>query len=319
MAVDPNFLNPLSNPILLEVLSRFFWLFFAGLSLILMLNKFSFRNLWDKELGKRYISWFVIGIVLMIFIFLGGIPSLVFIFAVMVFALYEIYKMAKLPRIYFYTLIILALFSVLISSFFESRFYILPIVYFAVLTSLTVRLNDPKNFSNLTVSVYSSIWIIFLLCHFVLLGHLNNSLDNTKSLLFLVVFAVPLADIGAYVFGRVFSKVSFLNKYKLADKISEKKIWAGVLGDIFGAGIGISIMYFVVGSYFSFLQLIILTCLIGIFSVIGDMNESLVKRYFQVKDSGNIIPGHGGVLDRIDSMLRVIVVVYYFCLAVLPV
>jgi phosphatidate cytidylyltransferase len=299
------------------VITRFIWLFAAGFVLILLLKKFDFSGLWKGELGKRYLSWLVIGLVFMLFVFLGGIPSLIFIYLIMILAIWEIYKMARLPKSYFYTLIILAAISVIVTSFLEIKFYILPLIYFASLTTLTIRRNDPKGFSNLAVSLYSSIWIIFFLCHFILLGHLNNDLDSTKALLFMVGFAVPLADIGAYVFGRMFSKIEFLNKFKIADKISPKKIWAGVIGDIIGAGIGIWIMYFAVGSYFSILQLATLACLIGFFSVMGDMTESLVKRYFKVKDSSDMIPGHGGILDRIDSVLRVIVIVYYFSLAIL--
>ncbi|MEM4271388.1 MAG: CDP-archaeol synthase, partial [Candidatus Pacearchaeota archaeon] len=105
--------------------------------------------------------------------------------------------------------------------------------------------------------------------------------------------------------------------FKVAENISPKKIWAGVFGDIIGACIGILIMFFALKNYFNYFEMVILAILIGLFSLVGDMNESLVKRYFNVKDSSSLIPGHGGILDRIDSVLRVIVVVYYFSLAVL--
>jgi phosphatidate cytidylyltransferase len=314
---DPNFINPLSNPIFIEVVKRFFWVFLLGLVLIFVLNKFSFREIWKKELGKRYLSWLVLGVILLFFISVGGILSLVFLFLITILAIFELVKMSNLPKTYWYGLIFLSFVSIIIVSFFPQNFYMLPILYFMVWTLIPIRINDKKGFFNSSVSLYASIWIIFALCHFVLLGHLNNSFDNTKALLFLVLFAVPLADIGAYVFGRMFSKIEFFNKFKIAENISPKKIWAGILGDIIGAGIGIWIMYFAIQNYFSIVQMIVLALLIGFFSVMGDLNESMVKRYFNVKDSSNIIPGHGGVLDRIDSILRVIVIVYYFALAVL--
>jgi phosphatidate cytidylyltransferase len=314
---DPNFLNPLTNPILLEIVKRFFWVFLAGFFLVLILKKFDLKNLWKGELGKRYLSWLFIGSILMVFIFLGGIPSLIFLSLIMSLALYELCKITKVPRAYLITLIIIAIGSIITTSFFTGKFYILPIFYFAIITGVAIKLNDKKGFFNSSISLYASIWIIFALCHFVLLGHLNNTIDNTKALLFLVAFAVPLADIGAYVFGKAFSKIKFLNKFKIANNISPNKIWAGILGDIIGAGIGIWIMYFTIGNYFSILQLVFLAILIGFFSVMGDLNESMVKRYFKVKDSSNILPGHGGILDRIDSILRVIVVVYYFALVAL--
>jgi phosphatidate cytidylyltransferase len=314
---DPHFINPLTNPIFLEIVKRFIWVFVAGLFLIIFLNKFSFRELWKKELGKRYLSWLVLGGILLFFISTGGIPALSFLFIIMTLALFELSKMSNLPKTYFIGLVFLSLISVIIVSFFPNNFYMLPMLYFMIWTLIPIRTDDKKGFFNSSVSLYASIWIIFALCHFVLLGHLNNSLDNTKALLFLVLFAVPLADIGAYVFGRAFSKIKFLGKFKIAKNISPKKIWAGILGDIIGAGIGIWIMYFAIQNYFSIMQMVILTILIGFFSVIGDLNESMVKRYFKVKDSSNIIPGHGGILDRIDSILRVIVVVYYFALIAL--
>lgn len=307
---DGLFVNPLTNPIFFEVAWRFFWVFVAGLILIFILNKFKFKDLMKKELGKRYLSWLMIGFIFMSFVFLGGIPSLILIFILMVLAINEIGNMAKLPKANIIAMYILAVLSVVTASYFESRFYMLPILFFTILTTLTIRRNDKKGFFALAVSLYTSIWIIFFLSHFILLGHLNNTLDNTKALLIMIGFAVPLADVGAYVFGKLFSK-TFLVKYKIADKISPHKIWAGMFGDFVGAGIGIWIMSFALSSYFSILQMFIIAIVIGIFSVVGDMNESLLKRYFNVKDSGKMIPGHGGILDRIDSVLRVVVVVYY--------
>jgi len=319
---DPNIINPITNPLFYPILQRFIWLFIAGLVLIWALNKFKFRGLWQGELGKRYLSWLVIGALSIFVIFLGGIPSLCLVLAIILLSLFEIKKIAQLPNFYFIYLCVFSAVSVIIASYFEGIFYMLPLMYFLGLTTVSIKLNDRKGLFNLSLSLYAAIWIIFALCHFILLGHLNNNIDfalgigDTNALLFLIGFAVPLADIGAYVVGKAFSKTYF-KRFKIADKISPNKTYAGVLGDIIGAAIGIWIMYFAVKNYFSILELVILACMIGFFSVIGDLNESLFKRYFGVKDSGNLIPGHGGILDRIDSVLRVIVIVYYFSLTVL--
>ena len=313
MVQDPNFVNPLSNPIFIPLIQRFILVFIIGLILILILRKFKIKGIWKSELGKRYYSWLIIGVIYLTSILVGGYLSLLFLLIVMILAIGEIKKITNLSRTYTYTLYFLALASVVVSSFFPQEFYILPLSYFLILSGFAIIQNNQKSFQELTLSLFASIWIIFSLSHFVLLGHLNNDIDNTKSLLILVGFAVPFSDIGAYIIGRATSKLS-LAKYKIAEKISPKKTYLGVVGDILGAALAILVMYFIIGNYFTSWKLISLAILIGLHSSVGDLTESLFKRYYKTKDSGELIPGHGGVLDRIDSTLRVIIIVYYFSL-----
>jgi len=316
MIQDPNFINPLTNPILFQTINRFVLIFLLGLILIFFLNRFKIKRIWKNNLGKRYLSWLVISVIYLTAIFFGGYPALFFLLGIMILAIWEVSKLSNLPKAYTVTLYILAVISIYTTSFYPKNFYMLPLFYFIILSIISINLNNSKGLSNLTLSLFTSIWIIFALSHFILLGHLNNSIDNTKSLLILVAITVALADIGAYVIGKLFSKTK-LNKYKIADKISPNKTYPGILGNILGAGIGIAIMYFAIVDYTSIFNLLILAILIGTFAVVGDLTESLFKRHYNAKDSSQLIPGHGGILDRIDSILRVIIVVYYFFLFVL--
>ncbi len=309
-------LNPLENPILIPILYRVLFVFVLGLVLIFILNKFKLKGIWKNELGKRYLSWLVIAVVYLIFVLFGGYPVLVFLFFIMVLAIWEAKTLSKLPREFTISLYILSFVSIIVSSFYTHNFYMLPLLYFVIFGFISIRLNNKKGLGHFILSLFLSIWIIFSLSHFILLGHLNHTLDNTRSLLFLIGFTVPFADIGAYVVGKKFSKTS-LNKYKIAKNISFHKTYVGIIGDILGAGFGILIMYFAIKSYFSIFELIVLAILIGSFASVGDLTGSLFKRYYNAKDSSSLIPGHGGILDRINSTLRVIIVVYYYMLIII--
>ncbi len=115
------------------------------------------------------------------------------------------------------------------------------------------------------------------------------------------------ADTGGYAFGRLFGR------HKLAPKISPKKTVEGAIGGILTAMLGVGL----VGGLALNIP-IYLTLPLGfglaVVSILGDLFESWVKRRFDTKDSGKLIPGHGGVLDRIDSFLAVTVLVYLFIL-----
>lgn len=110
---------------------------------------------------------------------------------------------------------------------------------------------------------------------------------------------VWLTDSGAYLIGRK------IGKNKLAPKISPNKTWEGSIGGTVAATIILAIyLYFLpVGGVW--LPMILLTIVLSIMGQFGDLIESSLKRYYGVKDSGKILPGHGGILDRFDSMLIV--------------
>jgi phosphatidate cytidylyltransferase len=137
------------------------------------------------------------------------------------------------------------------------------------------------------------------------------SLPQGLTLTVLSFFCIWAADIGAYIFGKFFGKT------RLSD-ISPKKT---VEGAVFG--ITASIIMGLAGAYYLDFPKFIFTgvafgLLIGIASLLGDLTESMLKRDAGVKDSGQLIPGHGGILDRTDSYIFTAPLVYYFVTLLLP-
>lgn len=126
--------------------------------------------------------------------------------------------------------------------------------------------------------------------------------------LFLMVWS---ADIGAYFVGKS------IGKHKLMPNVSPGKTLEGFLGGVFFACLFVSIAgYFIGWEIDKFIQILPITVLITTISVLGDLNESMFKRQAGIKDSGSILPGHGGVLDRIDS-LTATAPIYVLCFSYL--
>lgn len=133
---------------------------------------------------------------------------------------------------------------------------------------------------------------------------LTNSFD--KQLLLIVLLPIYLNDTLAYVSGRIFGKRPLL------PSVSPKKTWEGFIGGMIGAAIVmLAILYF--KGFFTtqyIIAMAIISVLASILATLGDLFESKLKRSIDIKDSGNILPGHGGILDRIDAMLFVAPVLY---------
>ena len=125
--------------------------------------------------------------------------------------------------------------------------------------------------------------------------------------LFWLMLALVIAwssDTGAYFAGR------FLGKRKLYEAVSPKKTWAGFWGGLITCVGSVFLMNWGFGMGLSVLDCLLISGVAGTLSVCGDLVQSMVKRSFGVKDSGRIMPGHGGLLDRVDSLLYVCPALY---------
>lgn len=134
--------------------------------------------------------------------------------------------------------------------------------------------------------------------------------DSTNNLLvILYVFCVVwVADIGAYFAGRAFGKA------KLAPRVSPGKSWAGVWGGLVAVGVfAVVISVLASADTVETLLLVLASLVTGLVSVVGDLLESMLKRFRGIKDSSQLLPGHGGIMDRIDSLTAAIPV---FALAI---
>jgi phosphatidate cytidylyltransferase len=123
-------------------------------------------------------------------------------------------------------------------------------------------------------------------------------------MLMYLLLTVWSTDSGAYLVGRK------IGKTKLAPQISPNKTWEGSIGGTIVAII-VGIIFSVTGLiHFGILATILMTLFLSIAGQLGDLVESSLKRYYGVKDSGRILPGHGGILDRFDSLLLVLPMAY---------
>lgn len=150
--------------------------------------------------------------------------------------------------------------------------------------------------------LFGFISMLLILSGFVAsAGFLHSDWSKGPELLLFVLVTVWLADSGGYFAGKRFGK------HKLAVAISPNKTWEGVAGALVLALIWACLFYFSVdGLRINLVCWLLLTGFIVMISIVGDLLESIFKRCFDKKDSGNLLPGHGGMLDRVDSLLAAV-------------
>jgi phosphatidate cytidylyltransferase len=128
--------------------------------------------------------------------------------------------------------------------------------------------------------------------------------DHGGDAVLIVLLVAWLADTGGYFAGR------FLGKARLYEAVSPKKTWAGAWGGIAGSVIGVAALKLISAHDLTWLDVGLIAIPGGILGQLGDLTESLIKRSVGVKDSGALLPGHGGLLDRIDAVLFIAPYVY---------
>jgi phosphatidate cytidylyltransferase len=187
-----------------------------------------------------------------------------------------------------------------------SPFFVLILLSLSILFMATSK-NLSSTISNMGIMFFGIFYIGFLLSHVSLI---RNRVDGREWVLFLIA-TVWAGDISALLSG------SFFGRHKLYPKISPNKTYEGLAGAIVGS-ISVALTF----ALLFIPRLEIYSCImlamgLGIFGQLGDFTESMLKRSVQVKDSGSLIPGHGGMLDRLDSFLFSAPFLHYFLLYLL--
>jgi len=252
----------------------------------------------------RIISGIIGVAVLLAVIYAGGVYWKTFFVFLGIIGLYEYYGMMrnrsfKVLVIPGFLLLFLLLFSPFISGylFVFSWIIALLIVINLVIKYPGVTVND------LSLSMLGAVYIGFLLSYAVRMADVSNAF----MVMFLALILTWSSDIGGYAFGVTWGK------NKLTPDLSPNKTWEGSIGGIFLSAIASGVFFELWGiAGVNCAYAILLGVVSSIMGQLGDLFMSAIKRYFGVKDSGNIIPGHGGVLDRFDSFMLVVPLVYYF-------
>ncbi len=211
-----------------------------------------------------------------------------------------------------------------------------PLTYFGLIWTLLFILSPHFNYDFVTpllvtsAVVLSLIWLLLrpqkegafigwawtmagILCIGWMLSYLValRGLDGGRNWVFFALFTTFGSDTAAFFVGRA------LGKHHLAPRISPGKTWEGAIAGLFGAII-VSLFFIIPTPLtlpLSYGQAMLLGLLVSFFGQFGDLVESLFKRNMGVKESGKSIPGHGGFLDRIDSVVFAGIVVYYYVLS----
>ncbi|MBI9048032.1 MAG: CDP-archaeol synthase [Anaerolineaceae bacterium] len=186
---------------------------------------------------------------------------------------------------------------------------ILGLIILAAMADQTIRFGDEDQSPalNFCITVTGALYIGFLGSYMISI----RMLENGNWLLLLILPIVWMADGGAYLIGRLFGK------RKLAAKVSPNKTWEGYFGGVAFGTLGGGLLTYFLGaqiSLFSPLYGLFIGLILSLVSPLGDLGESMIKRQFGVKDSGKLLPGHGGILDRIDSWLWASFIGYYLLL-----
>lgn len=165
----------------------------------------------------------------------------------------------------------------------------------------------PSVAGRFTATITGIVYAGFLTTYLALFKRLAPMSEGGHFVILVLVIAW-LADTGGYFAGR------FLGKAKLYEAVSPKKTWAGAYGGIAGSLLGVVVMKLFFLEWLGWIDVVVIAVGGGILGQLGDLTESLIKRSVGVKDSGALLPGHGGILDRIDAVLFIAPFVYGYLL-----
>lgn len=190
---------------------------------------------------------------------------------------------------------------------FLGLFFFISFIYMFYMLSAAVMSKVAFKVEDIAVLYMMETYMIFGFTSIILL----RDMENGSLLYWLPFVSAWMTDAGGYFIGRVFGR------HKLVEHISPKKTVEGAIGGVIFSVVTFVVYAFVVGLIFDVVPNYLFACVLGVIiavvSQLGDLIASLVKRRYSIKDYGNLIPGHGGMMDRCDSVIATAPFIYLIC------
>ena len=262
---------------------------------------FEINKIFFYDIRLRLISSLFLIVIPFLAIYFGQLSFIFFVSLCSSIIIFEICNITSLgflnKKISFISKILFSL------TFFGNAllfFYELKLYFFTIFLLLSLSLINKNG------RIIRTLFLIYILIALLIfLNLIKESFSSSDFFEIIFILSIVIStDVGAYLFGKIFGGK------KIFPKISPNKTWSGSLGGILIAMI-ISLFFVKVLDYSIFLTIFI-SFFLSFSAQLGDIAESLFKRYYNVKDSGKLIPGHGGFFDRFDSLLSAIICYYLF-------
>lgn len=239
---------------------------------------------------------------------------LIFVGVVVTCGLYEFYALTHAKDDQYRSYLAIPMGGLIVLSAYSGDVMCLnaTMVIVALIVAFSHIVRPPATMGTIIPSIFGLVYIAWSAAHFMLL----HSLDRIgPALTTLLIVTVALSDSGAFFVGRSFGK------HKLAPVVSPNKTWEGAIGGFFFSTLAMVALYFLRQLFdwtafpdWSLLRYGLIGATLSVASQIGDLSESAFKRDAGVKDSGTLLPGHGGALDRCDGLLFAVPILYYLTL-----
>jgi phosphatidate cytidylyltransferase len=272
------------------------------------------RSLAHRGIVRRVAATVVFVPLFIIVTRLGGYAFLGFVDLFIFLGMLEFYGMMRAKGMHPYRTIGVAS-GITLSTymFFRSGLYanfFFTFVLIAIMGLELTRRDNRRAVYHVATTVFGVVYVAYLGCHLVLLRELPWQIDRDYSFgakfVFLAFLVTWSADTGAYAVG------SLIGRRPLLPRVSRSKTWEGALGGMVFAIIAGWIASQTFAGFLTPLWGIVLGAISSMVGLLGDLFESMLKRDAEIKDSSHFIPGHGGVLDRFDSLLFTVPLIYYF-------
>lgn len=244
--------------------------------------------------------------------YFGHVPFLIFVLAISLIAFYEFYIMLKSKNAHVNLLLgfIAVAFLVFNQYYVLMNAYMFLIIWFVVLLIYELYRNTESALNNLGATLLSTMFLGLFGSSLLGIREFYSVDDelylNGGYLIISIMATIWICDSAAFFGGTA------LGKHKLFPRVSPNKTWEGAVFGFIFAIITMVIAKFVVLDFLEWIDVIVFGLIIGIIGQLGDLVESLIKRDAGVKDSSALIPGHGGIFDRFDSLLFSSPVIYFY-------